>query len=148
MTDAISHSHYKPRFRLRFTFWLDLFKSDERELADHIEELKEKRQFAPSIREGLRLLWSLREKRVDVLEKLFPWIADHYHAQYAESIANTEFARLIAGFQQQGMSIPLSVPEHVSIFCEETEAVDGAEARENFAKGMGDLFGGDDDLWD
>lgn len=60
--------------RLRFMFWLDLKKADEYELAEEIEHLKEQRSFAQTVRDGIRLVSSLRRGNLDVLEKLFPWV--------------------------------------------------------------------------
>ncbi len=64
------------RFRLRFTFWLDLHKDDERWLADQIELLKNSRTFASTIRDGIRLITDLRAGQTTVLFELFPWIKD------------------------------------------------------------------------
>ena len=62
------------RFRLRFTFWLDMNKPEEYALAEHIDALKEKRSFATTIRQGLRLINDLRQGRLEVLFELFPWV--------------------------------------------------------------------------
>lgn len=64
------------RHRIRYAFWLDIKKPDEEMLSDEIELLKNKRSFAGAIRDGLRLILSLREGRVDVLLELFPWIPE------------------------------------------------------------------------
>lgn len=63
----------KDRHRIGYTFWLDLKKPQEEKLSDVIELLKNKRSFASTIRDGLRLIHDLREGRVDVLHELFPW---------------------------------------------------------------------------
>jgi hypothetical protein len=65
-------------FRKRFTFWLDLLKSDEYELAEEIEILKKSRSFAKAIRTGLKLWISLKQGRTDVLLAEFPWIKEHF----------------------------------------------------------------------
>ena len=59
------------RFRLRFTFWLDMLKREEAEIADTIEELKANREFARTIREGIQLITSLREGDMELLIELF-----------------------------------------------------------------------------
>ena len=64
------------RFRLRFTFWLDLHKAGEAELAETIDGLKHERSFASTIRDGIRLVCDLRAGRVDVLCELFPWVQE------------------------------------------------------------------------
>jgi hypothetical protein len=68
------------RWRLRFTFWLDLNKPDEAEIAEHITELKEKRSFASTIRDGIRLVYDLRHGRTEVLQELFPWVLEQHTA--------------------------------------------------------------------
>ena len=73
------------RFRLRFTFWLDMLKSDEHELADQIEVLKQERSFVSTVRDGIRLVTSLREGKLDVLFELFPWVQAEF-LKYLESI--------------------------------------------------------------
>lgn len=64
----------KSRYRLRFPFWLDMNKPQERELADTVEILKNERLFASTVRDGIRLICDLRAGRTDVLFELFPWI--------------------------------------------------------------------------
>ena len=66
------------RFRLKFMFWLDMSKSDELQLAEEIEELKEKRLFSQTLRDGIRLIRDLRAGRTDVLFSLFPWLASEF----------------------------------------------------------------------
>lgn len=75
------------RFRLRFTFWLDVNKEEESEIADTIEELKQERSFAQTIREGIKLITSLREGSLDVLFELFPWV----RAEFLEYVKELGF---------------------------------------------------------
>jgi hypothetical protein len=63
------------RFRLKHTFWLDVTKADERDLAARIEDLKEQRRFSQTIRDGIRLISDLRAGRTETLFALFPWLA-------------------------------------------------------------------------
>ena len=72
------------RYRLRFTFWLDMLKPDELVLADKIELLKNERLFAKTVRDGIRLLCDLRAGRVAVLGELFPWVFDAVAAAVEE----------------------------------------------------------------
>jgi hypothetical protein len=67
------------RFRLRFTFWLNINKSEERDLAEQIDDLKRKRSFAKTIRDGIRLMVDLYAGQTDVLFELFPWIKEKLH---------------------------------------------------------------------
>jgi hypothetical protein len=62
------------RFRLKFMFWLDMNKSDEAELAEEIESLKEQRLFTETLRDGIRLICDLRAGRTDRLFAMFPWL--------------------------------------------------------------------------
>lgn len=66
--------------RGRFTFWLDYNKDDEILLAETIDELKRKRRFVTTIRDGLRLICDLRQGKVDVLFELFPWVKSEWMA--------------------------------------------------------------------
>jgi hypothetical protein len=81
------------RFRLRFTFWLDVQKPDEAELAETIDVLKQERTFASTIRDGIRLICDLRAGRVDMLLELFPWVR--------ESLQSTPTAPVEKGLQEQ-----------------------------------------------
>ena len=64
------------RFRLMYKFWLDVNKPDEFELAEQIDELKVGHTFTRTIRDGLRLIQSLRQGRVDVLLEMFPFCGE------------------------------------------------------------------------
>jgi len=67
-------AEHRKSYRLRFTFWLDVMKNTEAELAEQIENLKAKRSFASYIRDGLRLIIDLKQGKTDVLNELFPWV--------------------------------------------------------------------------
>jgi hypothetical protein len=70
-----------PAYRTQHRFWLDTNRQDERDLAEYIAALKEKRTFVSTLRDALRLIRDLRQGRVEVLLKLFPWVADYFMAQ-------------------------------------------------------------------
>lgn len=55
-------------------FWLDVAKPDELALAEQIEELKQEREFARTLRSGIRLICDLKKGQTDVLFELFPWV--------------------------------------------------------------------------
>ena len=74
------------RFRLRQEFWLDLHKPDEAELADTIGDLKARRTFVTTVRDGIRLICDLRAGRLDVLFELFPWV----RAEFLEYMASLQ----------------------------------------------------------
>lgn len=64
------------RFRIRQVFWIDLNKPEEYDLAEKINILKQKRAFAKTIRDGIRLIWDLSQGKTDVLRELFPWVLE------------------------------------------------------------------------
>jgi hypothetical protein len=74
------YANVDKRCRKMSRFWLDLSKDGQYALAVQVEDLKAKRMFVPTIREALELIFSLRQRRTDVLERLFPWIASHYQS--------------------------------------------------------------------
>ncbi len=100
------------RFRLRFTFWLDMHKRDEAELAEIIEGLKQDRTFAATIRDGIRLICDLRAGRTDVLFALFPWVreaAQPVPANTTDARLQEQIARLEALLIAQG-NVPIQSP--------------------------------------
>lgn len=107
------------RYRLRFTFWLDMLKSDEREIADEIELLKNERGFAKTIRDGIRLICDLRKGRVDVLFELFPWVKAEFIAGVqsqetaGEKALREQLKRIEQQLLQQG-NTPLQLPSSTS----------------------------------
>jgi len=72
MNKSLSEHKPKQSFRLMFKFWLDMHKPEEEALADTIDQLKQERSFSKTIRDGIRLVVSLRCGETDVLEELFP----------------------------------------------------------------------------
>lgn len=58
--------------RWRVTFWIDDKKPDELTIGQQVLELKKKRQFARVVKDGIRLITSLRAGQTDVLFELFP----------------------------------------------------------------------------
>ena len=108
------------RFRLGFKFWLNLENPQENELADEIENLKQKRTFARTIREGIRLICDLRRGRTEVLEELFPWVLeqktgveplDYNQNDYEEGPLGEQLKRL-ESLLVQGLNAPKNGPQH------------------------------------
>jgi hypothetical protein len=62
--------------RYKFNFWLDANKHDELLVAERVDELKRKRSFSSVLRDGIMIVSELREGKIDLLLKLYPWIAD------------------------------------------------------------------------
>lgn len=94
------------RFRLKFMFWLDMNKKDEAELAEEIEILKEKRLFAETLRDGIRLICDLRAGRTERLFAMFPWLLGEVDRQ-ADANTQTiqqEFDRLWSALASQSLA--------------------------------------------
>jgi len=66
--------------RGRFTFWLDYSKDEQLLLAEVIDELKRRRTFVQTVRDGIRLVSNLRVGKLDVLFELFPWVKAEFLA--------------------------------------------------------------------
>ncbi|MEL6309251.1 MAG: hypothetical protein AAFQ52_14005, partial [Chloroflexota bacterium] len=62
--------------RIGFKFWLNLDNDHDEQIADTIELLKNERSFTQTIRDGIRLIWDLRQGNVAVLCELFPFVKD------------------------------------------------------------------------
>ena len=76
----------KNRFRLRFTFWLDLLKPEKNHYSPIRSNIfKNDRSFAGTIRDGIRLICDLRQGKLDVLFELFPWVRAEF-MEYIQSI--------------------------------------------------------------
>ena len=109
---ASEENEMQNRFRLRFTFWLDMHKPDEAQLAEIIDQLKLNRSFAATIRDGIRLVADLRAGRTEVLFELFPWIKDTLQPMPsvpAERGLQEQIARLEALLLAQG-NVPIKSP--------------------------------------
>lgn len=117
-------------FRLRFTFWLDLDKPEENELADYIDELKRQRKFVTTIKQGLRLIRDLRAGNTDVLLELFPLVVERLRNQPH----NTDLMTLITTMMHQQSSfsadrLPFQLPA-APITPAVVKPVDEKEARQ------------------
>lgn len=94
---------------MRYTFWLDMLKADEHELADLIEELKHSRSFVRMIRDGLRLVNDLRLGRVGVLLELAPWVQEYFK----DTSASKDFAAMFANMANTPQPAPArELPQH------------------------------------
>lgn len=91
------------RFRQRFNFWLDLNKADDAILAHEIEDLKKRRQFAKTIKDGIRLVIDLRRGNTDVLYDLFPLIEERLRQGHSgEVIAMLDEMKSLLGSNGNG----------------------------------------------
>ena len=97
------------RFRLRFTFWLDVNKQDEYDLAETIETLKTNKLFAKTIRDGIKLVVSLMDGRLDLLFDMYPWVREEFEKRSALRTSQALEAQLtrIEYLMGQGITIPV-----------------------------------------
>lgn len=71
----MAHRKKQPtRYRLRFNFWLNILNPDEEIVADEIELLKNGRQFAGVVRDGIMIVSQLRKRNTELLTKVFDWL--------------------------------------------------------------------------
>lgn len=65
-----------PRQRRLYKFWLNLADSMEYNVAEICEYAKSRREYAKIIRDGIRLVYDLRQGQTTVLAELFPWVVN------------------------------------------------------------------------
>lgn len=61
-------------YRIQHKFWLDIERDSEADLNDLVVDLKRRRSFVSTVRDGIRLIADLRQGQTTVLCELFPWI--------------------------------------------------------------------------
>lgn len=75
--------------RKRIEAWLRLDKPEECDLLDTIiPELKAQRAYSAAIRDGLRIMWELRQGKTDHLLKLFPFLREALQGYTPTSTTN------------------------------------------------------------
>ena len=87
-------------YRIQHRFWLDGNRNDESDLVEYIAYLKEKRRFASTIRDALRLIQDLRQGSVRVLLNLFPWIWDQIESEVRASMVQSHQSDLRPTLQE------------------------------------------------
>lgn len=99
--------------RWRVTFWLDDQKPDDFSIGKTVLELKQKRQFARAVKDGIRLITSLRAGNTDVLFELFPHLEAQLEKRFAPATPpnSDEMKRQIeaavqAGVEQAMLNMP------------------------------------------
>lgn len=108
--------------RPRFQFWFRARNPKEAELADYCEQLHEQRLFNPTIRDGLELIRDLRQQRLDVLFRLFPWV-NAYIEERAEAIAlnNAMLHRRLETLERLVQSSTSALPSGIPAYVYEEE---------------------------
>lgn len=98
--------------RYKIQFWLNSEKEDELNVADTVAQLKLHRSFSATVREGIMIVKELREGRVDLLLKLFPFVKDAIIELFPPpepppSDDLTDLKRMFQQFmEQQGRALP------------------------------------------
>ncbi len=143
----------KQRIREKFVFWLTVSKDDELLLAEQIDQLKQRRRFLPTIRDGIRLVVDLRRGRVDVLCELFPWVSEIF----APPTASAEFEQMMRRLIEQGSpqapvppgpkrieapQFAAPAPDDDDEFDLDIRAVQGGVSGQNFVSSVMALSGG------
>ena len=86
--------------RKRIDLFLDLTKKDERLVLRTIEMLKAKRNFSSVVRDGIMIVNELRQGKVDLLLKLYPWVADAIRPPTQPIPVSSDLERQIADLKQ------------------------------------------------
>ena len=137
--------------RYQFKFWLDCERDDELMLAEAIDDLKRRRSFVATVRDGIRLILDLRAGRLELLLVLFPWVETELTARAAATEAarmGQQLTRLERLLQQGGGSGPRPmvlqkaggpVPvddDDMALVTVRKAQVDGAQITKNFLASM------------
>lgn len=102
--------------RYKFCFWLNGDKDDELLVAETVDELKAHRSFSAVVRDGIMIVKELKEGRVDLLLKLYPFVKDAVAAMLPPPVPPTpppmDIATLMREFERmmdergRGATIP------------------------------------------
>lgn len=75
--------------RRMFKFWLNDSKHEEKAIVGQVDTLKQERLFSKTIRDGIRLVTSLRSGSLDVLFELFPYVRAEF-MEYVKSVKSDD----------------------------------------------------------
>lgn len=88
-------------YRVMFKFWLNIAREEEKEIAETIQALKQDRSFSSVIRDGIRLVWDLRQGRTEVLRELFPWVLENTSPRQLEAPKTGDFTPIESRLQDR-----------------------------------------------
>ncbi len=97
------------RYRLKFSFWLNILNNDEKLVSEQIEILKNDRSFASVCRDGIMLVSELRQGSSTLLVKLFDWL--RAPLELYQSLIDGDTTMLFAQFPN---IVPTPLPPPVS----------------------------------
>ena len=106
---------YRPR--KEFKFWLYHDRDEDSRLMEFIQYCKATRQFARVVRDGIRLIWSLREGNNNVLFELFPHLERQFKPDAEELIEQFRqmlSQQLVAAPVAQPVSVPMALPDNAA----------------------------------
>ena len=108
MKHKTSPRAYIPRKEYRF--WLRKDRDEDTRLMEFIQFCKSTRQFARVVKDGIWLIWSLKEDNLDVLFELFPHLENRFKRAAGQGDSG-EMQRQISaavaqGVQQAMMELP------------------------------------------
>ena len=69
---------------------LDIAKPEELDLYERLRVLKKSRQYLPTVREAMTLLFSLQDGRIDVLQAMFPDLIEILKREGAEELMDRQ----------------------------------------------------------
>jgi hypothetical protein len=133
------------RFRLRFPFWLDLKKPDEAALAERITDLKARRVFARTMRDGLEIIPDLDAGNLSSLLARYPWVRTAILGEYAGEQGRVG-AAAPASWSVEAKPVvtttpkPVAIqkPDDVTLIVKKARPKGGDKSAENF---ISSLFG-------
>lgn len=96
---------YRPR--KEFKFWLYHDREEDSRLMEFIQYCKSTRQFARVVRDGIRLIWSLREGNTRILFELFPHMERQFNPDAEDLIS--EFRQMLLQHRNEPVQHPVSI---------------------------------------
>lgn len=136
------------RYQKRVVFWLNLNDAIQNQLYEYIQELKEMRMFAPSIRDAILLRRDLCNGRLCELERQFPGAIAQIKSDSGEPDSDNEMRELtkmltqVVLSQSKGVvlsSAPVEIPAS-DLITTSTERPGADETADAFMADRGNLF--------
>jgi len=100
---------YRPRKEFKFWLYHDLH--EDIRLMEFIQYCKATRQFARVVRDGIRLIWSLRDGNTEVLFELFPHLQRQFKPDAEELIE--QFRQMLMQYSTAPVQQPVQAESHV-----------------------------------
>lgn len=101
---------HSDRYRLKFSFWLNILNTDEKIVSEQIELLKNNRSFASVCRDGIMLVSELRQGSSGLLVKMFDWL--RAPLELYQSLIDGDTTMLFEQFPHTAPQPPSPSPEN------------------------------------